>query len=379
LESSSPPEISAEQANPPKPALARRLGRIGLISFVFLVVALVGLYRPSSEDSWPLEVASLFERLEAQREQVNVVFIGSSYSGYHILSDVLVEAAAEHGVELRPVQLDLPGLEAFEADAILDQVLAMNLPRLRWIVMEYSSWDPDVIEESFRGSRLTWWQTPERTRSLMAAAWAEASDDDDRDDALPHIARAALQLAKNHSRIGNVSEADRERNQTMIEARRAAYVQGRNALNFVPEYMDDLLEHRERRRENDGWKSVGDSRLRAFEARKFQDQVRRIREAGIEPVYLVPPSLIRKGVRPDATVLDFDDPEAYPDFYEPDNRIDAGHMAESQFEPFSRLVGKTFAERVAAAEEAAGDGAAVDESGTPGAGAETGETGPADA
>lgn len=333
-----PPEGSPSRRRP-----LRRVAQALAFAMVFVAVAAVGLVRPPSPEDWPLEVAGLFEALESERERVNAVFIGSSYTGYHLDRDVLVRAAADQGLELHPVILALPALEAFEADAVVDRVLEMELPRLRWIVIEYSEWEPDVIEEEFRGSRLVWWQSPRRTGRLMKAAWAEARDDEDADDAIPLIARAAAKLAVNYSRVGNVSESDREKNQTMTEARRAAYARQQLSRRFVPEYLEDLEDHRDDLMKNGGWKDAEASRLRRLEARMLEDQIGRIRNGGAEPVYFLPPSLIDRGVRPEAPILNFDDPEAYPEFFKPGNRLDAGHMSESQIEPFSRRVAEVFA------------------------------------
>jgi hypothetical protein len=252
----------------------------------------------------------------------------------------MARAAREQGIELHPFILALPGTEMFETDALLDEVLALELPHLRWIALEYGKWDPEVIERNFDSNRLTWWQSPLRTGLLMRIAWAEASDDGDRDDALPLIARAALKLAMNYSRIAQRSKEDRVENQSMREARREAYSAAKLNRDFEADYRKKLQKHRERRQVNEGW-SVDEEeneRYDAVTAHAFAGQIARIQAAGAEPLYIVPPSLIRKGVRPETTVLDFDDPEAYPEFFKPGNRIDAGHLAESQLEAYGKLV-----------------------------------------
>lgn len=310
---------------------------------IFAVIGAAGLYRPPQAAEYPATLRAMFDRLEAHRESVDLIFIGSSYTAYHIRPEAFLEGVGGQVPDVDPEIVALPGMGNFEADAVLDLILEMKLPKLKWVAIEYGAWTTEIEAAKFDSMRGIWWQSPARTSRLIRAIVAQARDKRHLRRAIVPSIAALSRLALNYSRVGKSSaepppaEADNRKEQF---ARLAAQ---QDSPLFRKQILKAIAKQGERSRRVPLWKPDDKGPVEVFSARAFREQIEKVRAAHAEALYIVPPSLIKKSVKPPAPVFDFDQPFLYPDFFHPEERLDKSHLNDEASERYSRKLGEAFA------------------------------------
>lgn len=280
--------------------------------------------------------------LDAQEEPVAAVFIGSSRV-YRQLDPARFDARmAAGGAPMRSLNLGMQGMRFAEGAYLAERVLQMELPGLRYLVLELSELETSIEEDNQLTERLVYWHSWPATWPLLRAAAAEALPLPER------LARIELHLIHWGHRFGNLG-------------------QGEAVLHeLTREKPEDFSGRRTLGPDGNGYRSLSIEKGPNFQARrrlfledlaKFhrakeelmepEDEVpadpaltpvlerlnRLCAERGVTPVYVILPvihkqSALRKlgesGAAP--ALLRFDDPEAWPAFYQVKHRFDIHHL-----------------------------------------------------
>jgi hypothetical protein len=115
------------------------------------------------------------EAFERCKDEIDVLFIGSSHVMCTVIPRELETALAAQGIEARAFNLGVPGMIAFEADRILELVLGMNPGRLRLVVCEALEWRPDP-RSTDPTDRNVFMHDPATTWTMLRGQWASDLD-----------------------------------------------------------------------------------------------------------------------------------------------------------------------------------------------------------
>lgn len=351
---------------PRRRPLARALGQVGLCAAAFLAVA-AGVRRLVP---WPEEygLRAKMEHLAAHKDELDLVFVGSSRVFRAFDPRVFDAALSAAGHPLRSFNLGVGGMRAFEQDYVLGRLLALEPARLRWVLLEGGEWDPafDYSFNAFSWRSVGWHALPQTLDAVTAALR----------DARP--LRERLRLARTHVEL--------------FLTRLSAYGQGREVLaawlgGGGDERGRSLERHEleqgrgfkaaeEQARASgeaaDPWRDPAGYRAQveaivaagrtdaepATLARVPRAALRRERDEtrarGIELLHVLPPGLEAAPVRwalarrgEILVLLDADRPERYPELFAQESRFDPKHLNARGAERFSLLLAEAFLRHLA--------------------------------
>ncbi|MBI5363935.1 MAG: hypothetical protein HZA53_12200 [Planctomycetes bacterium] len=368
-------------------SLARTLGLVALSGLGFGLVA--AAIRPLVP--WPEEYG-LAEKLRwwnAHADENDLVFVGSSRVFRAFDPRVFEEELAAGGTRLSAFNFGVGGVRPFEMDLILRALLERRPRKLAWVLYEGGPMDPRFEPlDDVEASRTVFWHTPAVTAIVLhsVARW-------------PFTGVDASQWRERHAWIGPALDAT-----GLLElawradlARRHAQVLGWNVTSFgqgraiLGEVLGEELASNRRRmlspeelangkgyvafEDNADEKDAERHRILHANPEGFAQRVEEVRigndafpdvetlnlpavaaqqavvrAAGAEIAYVVLPD---RFPRPDRraleragkieTVLDFDQPDLWPQFFTLPSRFDAGHLSRAGSIEFSKALAREFA------------------------------------
>ncbi len=300
-----------------------------------------------------------FEYFEAHKDEIDVVFIGSSFAKRHIDPRVFDQELARAGYRVRSVNLAALGMSVFGSDLMAQRILQLQPKRLRWIVVDIGFFGVKFMPKSRCTGEVLWWHTAKLTAAVIRAAFArELPRDANRKAVGDHFAHFLRRfthlgmgpfyvnetrnmLAREPLGSAKLSKALRE-----FESHRGFMPNRRTQLPAFVKTRDAFEKKVDRFREAGHWppKFVDRDLHLPF----LVDQAERMRAEGVEPVYVVPP-LVRaypETLDPANPVhfLRYNDPVEYPQFYAFEARRDFGHLFRGPAREYTRLLARDFAE-----------------------------------
>lgn len=311
-----------------------------------------------------------FAAWQQHKDAFDVLFFGSSRMYRGVIPAVFDERLGQRGHELQSYNLGMRAMLPHETNELLRRVLAEEPARLRWVVLELADWPPRR-ENDFAARTVAWHDLPE-TLSAMRTRWLEDQPlgtrlEDLRLQYLQWGSRAtALGLGAERARLW-FTDLTRPRK---LDKQRAEYAEAletslgwRGHAPFSDrEYAEGptARHHRELQKQRYEFAehvealpalNAAEVTTEHFNLAALQDQIATIRAAGVEVVYVIPPSyeelpvlhtLARQGHVPN--FMPFDDPLAHPDFYDLDKRFDLRHLDDKGARQFSRVLANRFAD-----------------------------------
>ncbi len=320
----------------------------------FLIVA--GALR--SRLPWP-ESSGFRAKLEyfvEHKDEFDVLFFGSSRVLCGVAPREFDEELAEHGLEVRSFNLALGGMEAFETDYLLRRVLDLEPAALRWVVIEYTSWDPvggwTAIEST--NLRRIAWHTSSGTRDAVEAILVARVPFTTK---LTELGRQARFLGLWVSNVGQAFPAlDHARGVSRLPPRTNPLfgddipgLQGWHPM-FNESYGRRAWSKRVKNLLNAGVRSQGEKvDLRDFPTGVLERQVERVRSRGMGLLYLGlsfdeslrAQALLERGTLPE--LFAYTSPLEHPELYRYEQRADVNHMNPDGARALSRVMAKDFA------------------------------------
>jgi hypothetical protein len=293
------------------------------------------LHQLRTSETRPLAVAKL-EAFLQDKDQFDIVAVGNSHVYRHVVPEVLEQELARHGVPGRTYNLGAPSMSFDELVHQVRAIAAAKPARLRVVLigltvdLEFASQTPDVFQ-------------------LLVGALSP-------DGSLEYSGRA---LQYDLHRFANRGEGPeilrRGRRWLLAGASPPALTQdGYIALddevepsyaarsNHFQQSLDGYAEYVAELARDAGPLAPYSPRQAAL----MQQVTRMVREAGAEPVFLMPPVFrqARFFSEPEGhRLLRYDDPALHPEFFEVADRFDNGHLNRNGAEILTRQIARDLA------------------------------------
>lgn len=300
------------------------------------------------------------------RDEIDLLFVGSSRV-YRQLNPAVFDARlAELGHPTHSYNFGLPGVRFYELLHLVDWLLETRSPRLRWLFLELGDPEADLEDANLFTRRNIGWHAPGLTWIACRNAWeSERPLGRKLGESAAHLGALLFNLSNAGCGVPAVSSLlngdATPPDQTPAGCLPAEYDPTRATRAHREEYLarleadpellrkrvDELLAPRER------------SELSSFQLEVVRALVARIRDAGVEPIFLLLPPADRNnadwlaarasGALPD--LFAYDDPRRFDDFYlDPELRFDLNHLLKAGGNRLTRSLAEDFARHLEAGE-----------------------------
>ncbi len=339
-------------------SLLRRLANpcLGLFAFLLCAAALrLALPRPPIPN-----VTAKMEAFQAAKNEVQVLFFGSSRVYRQIDPQLFDRVLARRGIALRSFNLGVPAMSFPEDELLLRWVLDQKPPALSHLLIELSPLGLDTSRQNVGTLRNIYWHDGARTWEGLRGSWAFAdlkAWHRPWSQNLLHI-EAFLYRSLGFGRIPDLLRPwrGRPRSEEILASR-----------GFDPLLVEDSRKEEHQRRlrllaDPAGYRHalhlLWGARQALPEPKPYEREIygrflTMIQEAGVEPVFLLTPTtyprasvlaLGAEGVL--QPLLDFNDPVRYPRLYVADSRFDREHLNAEGAKIFTRQLARRFAAEV---------------------------------
>ena len=298
------------------------------------------------------------EYLAEHVDEYDAVFLGSSRVYRHFVPSVIDRRLEELGEPLRTFNLGTPGAGSFEVDELLRRVLALEGARFRFVFIEPTEWSPTIFKENRETERTVAWHTFTGTRKALEATWRRNADLKERLElGFMHVrlfgwrlsslgqGRRILRPFLGYSPKQPISAADVNKTAgywplefektEAFAARRRKLLQDRESFDI----KISRLPH------GGALSGAGSGRNTDL----IKEQVRVVREAGAEPVYVIPPGTVgtrlfysQRKFGQLEVLLAFNDPTKFPTYYDYEHFFDRNHLNSKAAKVFSRIFADDF-------------------------------------
>ncbi len=343
-------------------SLARAATPVALALASFLTVS--SLVRRAVPWPDPLLLRPKMEAFEREKDDVDVVLIGSSRTFRGIAPDVLDERLAARGHPLRSWNLAVGGMRRHEAAGLLRRVLERAPPRLRVVLIEWGPW-----EATFDAPRNVWtdrsaaWHDATGTRLAIAGALELDLPISERLGIASRHAALFLHRLSAYGRGGDVLRAwtgrDRPANPTHRRVvddliRRRGYRSQRvvSGATHAPRFAAELDRWREEVADIDAVHRLDVAESPAAAAAR-EAQFAAVRAAGAEPIVFTGPgaeatpgafSLERAGRLP--TFFPLNSPNLHPALYLAEHHFERLHLNDDGAAAASRILADLLADHL---------------------------------
>jgi hypothetical protein len=293
-------------------------------------------------------VAARFRYFTKHKDEFDTIFIGSSRFHNQIIPLEFDALNAARGVPTHSFNLAYSGMWPPESFYFVRQVLATHPAKLHWVVMELMDYRFGAWEQRPLQMRVVYWH--DWTDTMFACRYMLESELRPTEKICQIGLHLWLFLQRSAS-PGRGYEWLRIRHVRPTEKEDVGWEE-RAGFDPEPE-LSRLRKGRSRADFLRGVKEVRESLpeqpLRpGFEA-AFKDLLGDFRRAGIEPIFVIPPTINRPenlvlGLPRGITVLRFNRPDKFPQLFHPDMHYDAVHLNEKGAQEFTRLLAGYFAD-----------------------------------
>lgn len=322
-------------AGPSGPAV--RPGRAAslLAIFVLAVVAVNVIVERNAPPVFERQIRRKYEAFRDSGSDVDLITLGSSFVERGINPVVFDRVARQLGHPLRSYNFGVAGLSSVEIDALLDEILALDPPNLKWIVIDAGLNDLSRAAEATE--RNVWWHDLAGTRNVIGAlALEERPVFEKLLSAIDHLGLFFRNSA--HFGMGpKLADAVATERRRSREGTPAPMPKLRGFIPLTDEskrapFLENVREYRKAVETMWEEKRRVDRHARPYEP-IFRRQVARLADAGVGLIYLIPPNPVaipelaamhERGEIPH--LLSYNDPAEYPEFFAIDTRFDANHL-----------------------------------------------------
>jgi len=336
------------------PTPMRRLPLLSLFSIGFVLTAALLAKLGGHPDLGLLDDKLQF--FTAHKDRYDLVFFGSSRVYRGIIPPLFDAEVAARGQAIHSFNFGIAGMQPHEANALIRRVLTLEPARLRWVVVELDEWDPDVHDENRFKRRGVFWHDLPETLSAMRSTLLLDAPATQRLDLLSmhalHLAVRTLGVGRGPDIVSRAIGADTASEASVSnlplqgyepfsERSYRSHPNRRQFLAHLDAYATDVARL--------SAENAKKATLRGYNLDALAGQIAMIRQAGAEPVHLIPPipdatpqlfALLEQGHVP--WLLAFNDPVLQHDLLDIDARFDREHLDQEGAESFTRKLAAGF-------------------------------------
>lgn len=342
----------AETASAPE---RDRIWRHVLAVFVALAAFVAGCWAIRAAMPFP-NVPALgpkYRHLAAHRDRYDMLFVGSSRFYHHIIPAEF-DAAVEKLTGFRPRSFNAAYDAVWPPESyyFLRKLLALRLPRLRWVVIDAMNINVELKEQNRHTQRMAYWHDLAHT----CMAWEAIFDPKQIFPLQPSDQRAA---AWEHLTIFGKEAVNLGRGAGELAPRLGVR---KTKVPKPPEWSHDEGFFPGRQEGMTG-KSRTDY-LAAVEAlhsqtpldappslmRALEKIIADVRAAGAEPIFVITPTINEnenfRAIPGGATLIKLNEPQKHPALFEPELHYDPWHLNEKGAHVFTQILAEQLAPRL---------------------------------
>ncbi|MDP9003167.1 MAG: hypothetical protein M3N12_00055 [Verrucomicrobiota bacterium] len=288
----------------------------------------------------------------AHKDEFDTIFVGSSRIFHGVAPSVFDEVMAKAGVPSRTFNFGANGMYPPERFYVLEQILALKPSRLKRVFMEMDDVQVTWLPAERTSQRVLYWHDWSRTGIIIRKILnTNVHEQWTRKVRLVRRWRETLHLhlmlfSRNFCNFGralDLVESFLDRNQIQWEEL-GPKLDGYHPLTDQISGERESTYEKELAREEEA--QLGNVVLDDYAGQAYRHYARQIRTAGaslvliVTPVYAQLPSQF-SGPSP-CLLLAYNNPAHYADLYQPEARIDEGHLNKTGAEKFTRLLAEDF-------------------------------------
>jgi hypothetical protein len=274
----------------------------------------------------------------ASSQDVDTLFVGSSYFYREISPRLFDETMRDLGVETHSFNLGVPGMDPPESYMLLEEALERGGGRIRIVLLELDYYRALVRDQDEHTRRFDAWHDATRTlEALDGLRSADASMGKRLKDAAAHLeawARRGASLGRGPS-IVERRRADSSALGAAGDGFRALDDEKGDAYDLRRGLFDEVELARWSERVDAlrrGAPTDAEDRTSPIDEIALARMAARVEAAGARLILVVPPALQRRSGLVDVAsrlgldVVALNDPDAYAELYDPSLRFDFGHL-----------------------------------------------------
>lgn len=305
----------------------------GLQIFVFVASLAASEYLIYPWAPPPPEIGTRFLSFKRVKDEVTILFIGSSYTDRQVVPPIVDRTFEQTGSTQLTFNLGIRGASNHEINSLLRKVLALEPKRLKLVVLEERTWASHAPENIAKTHKFAWWHDPKETVSVLRTL---------------SISDFSGELKATYARRHISAMFRRCLNIGMLIDIPDRFLAGRDIYGWVPLLSAPRTEKTYDETISETYFSAKPP-VPTLSGLNLTAYIRRnesIREKGIEQVSLLPPSfehydaihlLHGKGMVPN--LIDLSSPFEYPELFESKVRLlDGRHLNAQGSELYSRIV-----------------------------------------
>ena len=295
-------------------------------------------------------VSEKLARYAEAGDDYDVLVIGSSRSYRQVIPQVFDGVTAAAGKPTRMFNFGIDGMRPPEDTYVLEKALALRHKPLRLVIVECNNIRFEVRDEDTGTVRAVHWHDGKRLATMARLTFF--SDKKKRNfadamkrrlDAFPEFLEHAEYWFQNNSQFGRgndllaeqIFESKRVRNSIGLDGFKDSPTRKGLSGTELSRYEKDVAAMRKTQPVFDRSEWVSQAEL--------AEKRRIIEKAGAKMVLIVPPYPMTKRFLPEdaaeqSGVLDFSNPNDYPDIYSAEHRLDEGHTNRAGSEIYTRLI-----------------------------------------
>lgn len=280
------------------------------------------------------------------KDRYDILFVGSSRFYHQIIPkqfDAEVEELAQQ--RLHSFNFGYDGMWPPESYFVVRQLLALRPQRLRWVVVDLMDVNANLDERNNSTQRMAYWHDPRHTLLAWRHLWHESMHR--REERVRLILAHGRHLA---SQLANVGSGARALQVWLLpkkawkEPKEWAGTEGFDPGPDTPMVGAELTGYQEtvaRLRRSLPPKPMGPVLKHAV-----AELVQEIRKAGAEPIFVIAPTLNSRenftDLPPGVPLFAFNDPNQFPELFDPAVHYDGWHLNERGARKFTTLLAERF-------------------------------------
>lgn len=305
-------------------------------------------------------VSDKLEYFSKNKDEFNVIFLGSSQTYRHIIPSDFDEFMKAEGYNLKSFNFGLTGLKFPEAQFYLQKILAMQPKNLKWLFLEYLE-GLDVNPKNLSTAREIYWHTPQNFLTVSQLIW-ESDRSLEKKIQLTYqnwvpSTYNFLNSGKGSQSIQSILNPDRkhQKNLSSLGKKKDGYLSlddetGKGFLERSLNFKKNL--ERYKKRVNNYKRYVNKSNpkpLTPHAKSLIAEMIESAKRQDIETIFLMSPGLVPRDITKSAyragqiqTLFNLDDPNRYPSLYQPEKRFDTEHLNREGAKEFTQFLAREF-------------------------------------